>query len=263
MAEMRRTHSRTRAWVRGMGIPVLAGGVVVAGWATFRSLAPSLGPPLGHLIVIDHGHEVKVNQVEALIRPDWSRGWFGFPLRRVRRRLERMPWVARASLERIFPDTLVVTIFEQHPIARLRKRGLVNRAGVLFYRGPLSGRFNLLPEIQGPLGSLHSLVRTERAFGRLLGRGRLTIRTLTEDRRGGYRIRLSSGLGLRLGQGRKRALRRLARFLDVVRPALGGKLDAAAYVDLRYVRGFAVGWQRPGTPSLHSRTRIPHGQEIR
>ncbi|MHB1544179.1 MAG: cell division protein FtsQ/DivIB [Gammaproteobacteria bacterium] len=259
MAEAGHLARRSRALTKSIGIPALVCGAAVALWVGFRSLPFGLGPPLDHLVVINHGREVKASQVEALIRPDWSRGWLGFPLRRVRRRLERMPWVARASLERIFPDTLVVTVFEQHPIARLRRRGLVNRAGVLFYRGALPTRFTRLPEIRGPLGSLHALVRTDLAFGRVLKAGGFAIQTLTEDRRGGYRVRLSSGVSLRLGQGRPRARRRLMRFLNVVRPALGKKLNAAAYVDLRYVRGFAVGWRRPGAAPLHLRTRMPYG----
>jgi len=259
MAETRHSTGRGHLLLKGVGIPAFVGGVAIALWAGFRSLPFSLGPPLEHLVLIDHGREVKAGQVEALIRPDWSRGWLGFPLRRVRRRLERMPWVARASLERVFPDTLVVTIFAQRPIARFSQRGLVNREGVLFYRGPLPARFATLPEIKGPLGSLRALVQTDLAFEHVLGAGGFAIQTLTEDRRGGYRVQLSSGLSLRLGQVRKRALHRLARFLNVVRPALGEKLHAAAYVDLRYVRGFAVGWRPSPVAPLHLQTRMPHG----
>ena len=257
MAEKQLGLTRSRARIRRTGILVLMGAGAVALWVIFHSRP--LGPSLRHLVVIDHGREIQASQVEALIRPDWARGWLGFPMRRVVDRLERMPWVAHASIERVFPDTLVITIDEQQPIVRLRRRGLVNRRGVLFYRGPLPKRFAHLPEIKGPLGSLRALVRTDLAFGRVLRSSGLTIRSLTEDRRGGYRVHLSSGVSLRLGQGRDRARRRLARFLNVVRPALGAKLRSAAYVDLRYVRGFAIGWRRPGSPPLHLRTRIPNG----
>lgn len=259
MAEVRAWGGLLPFLRRGIGIPVLTLGLALFLVLGFHALPRRLGPPLGHLVVIEHGREVAASQVEALIRPDWSRGWLGFPLQRVRHRLERMPWVAHASLERVFPDTLVVTIYEQHPVARFGRHGLVNRAGDLFYHGSLPKRFAKLPAIQGPPGSLRRLVRTERRFARLLSQAGLGIQKLVEDPRGGYRIRLVSGLGLRLGQDRRRARLRLRRFLDVVRPALGERLNDAAYVDMRYVRGFAVGWRHRRAAPLPSRMRNANG----
>jgi len=79
MAETRHSTGRGHLLLKGVGIPALVGGVAIALWAGFRSLPFSLGPPLEHLVLIDHGREVKAGQVEALIRRTGRGAGSGFP----------------------------------------------------------------------------------------------------------------------------------------------------------------------------------------
>jgi cell division protein FtsQ len=227
---------------------VLAG-LLYAGIADFRWLPA--GPPLTRRIVRIRGREITVAQVQAALRPDWKSGWLNFPINRAVHRLQRMPWVAHAAITRIWPDTLVVTVSEQRPIARWQREALVNAQGRLFYRGPIPKRFRRLPELSGAAGSLVALVRMEATCIRRLARVGERLHSLIENRRGGFRVDLTGGLELRLGRRSQRALRRLDRFLDVVRPALGPRLPQVAYVDLRYVNGFAVGWRHSTVSETH------------
>ena len=226
--------------IAGGAFGLLLAGLLVFGIADHRLLLPP-GPPLTHRIVRIRGREITVAQVKAALQSDWTSGWLDFPLNQAVRRLERMPWVAHAAITRIWPDTLVVTVREQRPIARWHEEALVNARGRLFYRGPIPGRFRALPELSGTAGSLVTLVRMERTCARRLARAGERLHSLIENRRGGFRLRLADGLELRLGRRVARALGRLDRFLEVVRPALGPRLPQAAYVDLLYINGFAVG----------------------
>jgi cell division protein FtsQ len=230
--------------IGGLAFGLLIAGLLLAGIAEDRHLLPP-GPPLTRRVVRIRGREITVAQVKAALQSDWKSGWIDFPIRRAVDRLERMPWVAHAAIRRIWPDTLVVTVREQRPIARWHEEALVNAQGRLFYRGPIPRRFRALPELSGAAGSLVTLVKMERTCARRLARSGEGLHSLIQNRRGGFRLRLADGLELRLGRKAGRALRRLDRFLAVVRPALGPRLSRAAYVDLRYINGFAVGWRHP------------------
>jgi cell division protein FtsQ len=189
--------------------------------------------------------------VKAVLRPDWRAGWIGFPINRAVRRLKRMPWVAHAAIRRVWPDTLIITVREQRPVARWDREALVNARGRLFYRGPIPKRFRRLPELSGASGSLPAFVKMELTCARRLNGAGEGLHSLAENRRGGFRLRLAGGPELRLGRKRSRALRHLDRFLEVVRPALGPRLNRVAYVDLRYVNGFAVGWLHSTVTEMH------------
>jgi cell division protein FtsQ len=89
-------------------------------------------------------------------------------LNAARRRIEALPWVAAASIERRLPDTIHIRIAERRPIARWhdgRRFHLVDRDGVAI---ALDGakRFRSLPLVTGPgapqaVGELLELLKTK------------------------------------------------------------------------------------------------------
>lgn len=71
---------------------------------------------------------------------------------RVRARIERLPWVARAAVERDLPDVVRISLRERTPMARWQHRGSVqvlDRTGTPV-RGADADRFTNLPLVVGP-----------------------------------------------------------------------------------------------------------------
>jgi cell division protein FtsQ len=66
------------------------------------------------------------------------------------------------------------------------------------------------------------------------------------DDRGAFSMTLASGVTIRIG--REDIVGRVDRFFGVAVPKLAGDLDRAAYIDLRYPNGFAVGWREAAGP---------------
>jgi cell division protein FtsQ len=69
-----------------------------------------------------------------------------------RARIERLPWVARAAVERDLPDTVRISLRERTPMARWQHRGSVqvlDRTGTPV-RGAEASRFDDLPLVVGP-----------------------------------------------------------------------------------------------------------------
>lgn len=72
-------------------------------------------------------------------------------LKRVQRRVERLPWVRVATVERSLPDTVVVRVVEREPLALWQYKGaveLIDSTGVIVPAAPLVA-FSDLPLLAG------------------------------------------------------------------------------------------------------------------
>lgn len=75
----------------------------------------------------------------------------GIDLERAKERLEALPWIATAAIERKLPDTIHVQVVERTAVGRWRRRGrilLVDRNGIVFAAGKAE-TFTHLPLFRG------------------------------------------------------------------------------------------------------------------
>ena len=156
----------------------------------------------------------------------------------VRGALERLPWVRRVELRRVWPDRLEVSLEEHVALAHWGAAGLVNTHGELFAaRSDAS-----LPVFAGPPGAEAEVVRRYRKFAELLAPLADAPHRVTLTSRYAWQLRLQSGLHLELGRDHpgETAERRLARFVASYPQTLGRMQRRHEYVDLRYSNGFAL-----------------------
>jgi cell division protein FtsQ len=188
--------------------------------------------------------------------------FFTVDLEDVRASLEKLPWVREARVERRWPDTLVVSLVEQVPLARWNDSALVNGEGEVF----VAAESGNLPRLSGPEDSSVDVVAAYRRHQAALAPLGMRIAELRLSPRRAWWMRLDNGMQLALGRLEPDA--RLARFVALVprlltaqadaQPPAGGPASAAEAavpkpaapalpltVDLRYPDGFAV--------------RMPHG----
>ncbi len=178
----------------------------------------------------------------------------------VRAEVEGLPWVARASVRRVWPDGLVVRVGEQQPLARWAGGGLVNTAGEVFAAQEGSGPQGL-PEFAGPQGLSPLVTQRYREFAPLIQRDGFDVRRIELDDRNAWRVRLSTGLTLELG--RDDVTRRLVRFARLYASVLAPETRSVARVDLRYANGFAVEFAaapaEQGAPSAKPQSELSKG----
>lgn len=155
--------------------------------------------------------------------------------------LSALPWVAKVTLAKHYPDTLVAHVSEHVPSALWRENGLFDaRSRQVFYPGGTPD-FPLLrlmaphdseaPEIYDLAVSFMGTVREYRLQVVSVGRDGAGVITLT----------LSSGTRLILGRDNAQHVAgyRLRRFLEAARQS-GLNFADLDYADLRYDSGFAV-----------------------
>jgi cell division protein FtsQ len=179
-------------------------------------------------------HHVDAADVERLIRRDLRGNFFTLNLKEAKTAFEKLPWVRSASLSRAWPNTLVVRLEEQVPLARWGEDALVNIHGERF-----SGVVDApLPHFSGPDGSEAEVTKQYRAFLRVLEPISLTPVSVRLSERGAWQLKLSNDLSLELGREDMEA--RLSRFVQVYPQFVSLTRDDGRELDLRYDNGFAM-----------------------
>jgi cell division protein FtsQ len=130
-------------------------------------------------IAVTGNRVVSVNQVRQVFTPDAGRSIFRLPLGQRRAQLQRLAWVRRATVMRLWPDHIRVNIVERTPIAFAREGSeiqLVDQDGVLLAfpeRATQQYSFPILTGISSsdPLPIRAARVELYRRFADALDRG--------------------------------------------------------------------------------------------
>lgn len=165
--------------------------------------------------------------------------------------VEAMPWVRSASLARVWPDRLELTVEEHVPLARWGEDALVTDDGVVFRPDPPEGPAGL-PRLLGPDGQAPRVVRAFLDWRARLGALEIRLAAVDLDARGAWTLRTADDVTLELGKAE--AETRIARFLSAW-PSLAAA-GRPGTVDLRYSNGLAVTWaEPPGSPAAGDQSR--------
>ncbi len=172
-------------------------------------------------------------------------GFFDLDVAAVRREAQRIPWVRRISVRRIWPDSLHVAVVERVAVARWNDQALLEADGTRFGVDETSMNGNYA-NLFGPDGSEKLVLQRYEQMTPLAQALETRISSLTLDRRGAWRLDLESGLALKLGRADR--LDRIAPYIAALPQILGDHFSDAASIDLRYSNGFAVRWRRKAEP---------------
>jgi cell division protein FtsQ len=175
------------------------------------------------------------SEIEAAVRASLQANFFALDLAQVRASVERLPWVRRVQVRRVWPDRLLLSLEEHVALAHWGDDALVDIYGERFRARSDA----MLPTFIGPQGSEGELARRYASFARIVEPlGRLERLELSE--RYAWRLRLAGGLEIMLGRDVEAGEKRLARFMQTYTARIDELLQKAPYVDLRYPNGFAL-----------------------
>jgi len=212
--------------------------IVVIGGSFFGSKI-LLDNPIRMLILQGSFQRVPSIQIEAALGSNFNHGFFSVDITEMRRQIERLDWIDKAEIRRIWPDMLKIELTEHRAVARWGKGGLLNIHGELFTEN-MRHTFPELPQLTGPDGREKEVANYYLSMRAPLAQANLHMQRLSMDDRGAIRLFLEDGQEIRLGQNG--VTERLDRFFTIVAPILASKFARVRYVDLRYTNGFAVGW---------------------
>jgi cell division protein FtsQ len=244
-------------WRQPKLLNALADMLFVAGWAMLLALFVVLLPrmPFASIRVVQVSaplRHVAPTELEEALAGRLRGNFFSLSAEGAREALERLPWVRRASVRRVWPDCLVIDLEEQQPAARWGNSDTewVNVQGEIFAASwpsaEESGNF-ALPRLKGPPDASAPLLQRYGESAEMLARISLRPVVITLSARQALEMELSNGMTLKLGreQNRSPASERLRRFVEVYPSIVADRTPPPSVVDLRYPNGFALSVGRP------------------
>ncbi|CAN7205285.1 cell division protein FtsQ/DivIB [Trinickia sp. LjRoot230] len=167
--------------------------------------------------------------------------YFTVDLDAARQAFEQMPWVRRASVRRVWPNALAVTLEEYKPLGTWGNDQLVSVEGELFTanQGELDQD---LPSFDGPPGTAKEVVARYFDFKKWLAPLGAVPDDVTLSPRYAWTVKLSNGTQIEYGRERNASTlaertQRLAAAWKAVTARWGNEIE---YADLRYPNGFAI-----------------------
>ena len=190
-----------------------------------------------------HGAFVNVDEsmLHSAVTGIVAGGYFNVDVERVREVVEQLPWVNKASVRRVWPDTLSVSVVEQKPVAISKKTGLINASGDVFK--PLNNKLpTSLPIFDGSTKLNKMMLSKYHTMSEVLVSINRKITYLKIDARHAVELKLDNGLKVVLG--REDNMYRLERLMSIYNKVLIGRINDIEVIDLRYTNGMAIGWKK-------------------
>ena len=186
-----------------------------------------------------------VTTVRANAMPHLSGTFFTMDLARARAAFEQVPWVRRATVRRVWPNRLVVTLEEHQPVALWsgdeNSDKMVNSHGEVFEANVGDVEDESLPEFAGPEGTSSQVLAMYQRLAPIVAPLDTEITALRLSRRGSWRVELDDGAAIELGRGTADDVaERTARFVRTVPQVLQKFKAPLESADLRHAEGYAV-----------------------
>lgn len=214
--------------------------------------------PVFSLQKIEVVGEVNRNGVASLranALPRLSGNFLTLDLAQARAAFESVPWVRRATVQRVWPNKLRVRL-EEHQVAAyweprpegadagsdaVAERALVNRFGEVFHANLGDVEDESLPVLAGPEGRAQQMLAM---WVQLAAQTRAiddALERLDLSSRGSWRATLERGAVIELGRGEDAEVQaRYAQFARNIQRITAHYQSTLASADLRHAEGFAV-----------------------
>ena len=181
------------------------------------------------------------SQLEPLITSYVKTNLYLLDEKTLEQEIESNPWVHSAALRHVWPDKLIVKIYEQKPVAHWGKTEMLAENGEII-KASLEKHKGDLPTLYSPNDKGRNMATGFIKIRKMMKGFPLKLIEFKEDARGSWKIKLENGMTLKIG--REHQEKRLKRFMVAYEQSLNEVLDKISIVDLRYTNGFAVKWKK-------------------
>ena len=246
---MRKAPGKTRRSPKRRRLPVLRILAATAGMVSLGLLAWKLSGvrletylPMSYVRVEGTIWNLEMEAFEKAMKPYVRGGYFAVDMEAIESEAKAFSWIDKVRVARGWPDTLIIHIEEQKPVARWDKDSLLNDRGESF-TPPSVINDPHLPRLSGPEGQEKLVLGTLRALSAKLEPRRLSVTALSLSKRRSWVAEIENGIEVIFG--RQDPLVAMERLLTLL-PHLGeNRMTEMQKLDLRYPNGFSVVWRPP------------------
>ncbi|WP_053979274.1 cell division protein FtsQ/DivIB [Marinagarivorans algicola] len=179
--------------------------------------------------------------IEALVAEKLSNTFLELDIMALKSHLEKHPWIDRAVVARQWPDTLLIKIIEQQPIARWNNQGFLNLRGEIVN---LSNKteLNHLPLLRADDRYTERVMQQYVLMAKLLSEYQFAPLVLELDNTLAWSLTIAPAVTIKLG--RDDSIEKLQRLMRVLQHDLNHHAAYIETVDMRYKQGFAISWKQ-------------------
>jgi len=181
------------------------------------------------------------SQLGPVIEPFTKTNLYLLDAKALETAIENHPWVNSASMTKVWPDKLMVKIYEQKPVAYWGEDKMLADNGEII-DATLKDKKGLLPILYSPSEKGRNMATSFLQIRRWMQGFPLKIVEFKKDSRGSWKIKLENGITLKIGRDQQE--KRLRRFMVGYQQSLANVMTQIRSVDLRYTNGFAVQWKK-------------------
>ncbi len=179
-------------------------------------------------------------EMQHLLIPLVSQGFFGTDVSSIKERLMQLPWIAQASVRRVWPGQLNVILSERRAVANWNNRGLLSSSGEIF-NPSIKTYPEGLPKLVGPSGMHIQMLDYYSKINKVLQPVHVKIARLELTSYQAWNMTFDNGI--RVNAGYKDILTRMSHFVKVYPKIVGERASDVDYIDLRYENGLAIKWK--------------------
>ena len=229
-----------RGFASGMlAVTVLfLGSIAGIAWVGMGVVAPDRWP-IRWLEVNGEFQRISAEQLRAQLSPEMDSSFFTVDMKGLKLAAKRLSWVESVKVQKMWPDTVTVTVEEFQPVAHWNSGELVSNEGNTF-QVPEADELQGLPWLHGPDARLEDVLSAWVGINEVLTPLVLEVAELTLDERGSWSLEMNSGTRVYLG--RNSTEERLERLLSSWDALMEEQEVPPQGIDLRYTNGFAVAW---------------------
>ena len=236
-------------------VVVLLMGIAASIYAIYQRLSQQNFFPLKRVIIQEPLRYGDMREVSEIIRNHHQRDLLHMDVTLLADEMQRLDWIAKASVYKRWPDAVEVKLEERVPVVRWGGRAFLDASGEPFSI-PDNDKLRELATIHGPDGYEKQVLQYWHDIAPWLGARQLQLQQLSLDQRLVWHAELENGLDVILGRDQLNdRLKKLAVVNDKVIKPYHPYIDA---IDLRYHDGFSVRWKagvRPVTTEAKDKTK--------
>ncbi len=237
---------------------VLVGGLLVLTLLVMtqrHSILAAIDHPIDKIQVSGAFEYLEEGRVNKLLGSLVGQGFFSVDLEMIKAEVEALPWVASATVSRVWPGQISLFVTEQEAVGVWNGLSLINPLGVTFSPEEIPANLRGLPSLIGS-ENFNASKRTAmfEMFQMLqakLTQSQLSLVSLELNARNAWEMTLSNGVGVALGsmdagstEGYDKLNAKVERVASVFKQKSGVDVNKIKRIDARYPNGVAIKWHR-------------------
>lgn len=231
-------------------VAVASYGVIQIPWHVgYEYIASLKNRPIQHVSVEGEFFYISKNDIQKILSEKLINDFVDLKIKDLQAEIKDNPWIESVSVRRVWPNSLVVKVKEQQPIALWGDEGFINRFGELIISDNLL-KISHFPKLFGERESSNLIVKQYLELTKMLVVHELSITELTIDSARSMRIKIDDSFDVLVGKNH--FVDKIDSFLLVYSEQLKANKNEILTVDLRYSHGVAVSWRKNTTHMLTS-----------